>query len=264
MGASVARVMVDPGCGRGRGPGVTAELVAVARAGAASGSASRRPWTASRTTSASAAAASARTSSSSSTGPRRRAATYGLLAGWIKTGEAVDGYSLMTYDSRCPDDLAAAFTGGARHVMNDAPRYQGEPEARYTVDQLRSAEVTNVVARHDWWRWGLRHDDSGEIVGISDLFLPQAGRDRLPGRHRRHGRGAPRAPSRRLDEGHQPPAAATRTARGRGRLRPGTPPQRPDAADQPGPRASPPPSASGCGPAPGLISYETGSSDSLL
>ena len=30
------------------------------------------------------------------------------------------------------------------------------------------------MARHDWWAVGVRHDESGEIVGISDLYLPQA------------------------------------------------------------------------------------------
>ena len=39
---------------------------------------------------------------------------------------------------------------------------------------MRAAEVANVVARHDSWVVGVRHDDSGEVVGLSDLFLPQA------------------------------------------------------------------------------------------
>jgi GNAT superfamily N-acetyltransferase len=97
-----------------------------------------------------------------------------LLDDWIATGEAADGYSLVGYDGRCPDDDLAAQFIGARHVMNDAPRYEGEPEATYTLTELRAAEAACAAAHQDWWALGVRHDASGELVGLTDLFLPVA------------------------------------------------------------------------------------------
>ena len=173
VGASVARVMVDPSArATGAGRALGEHLVALAQSAGRIG------------VSFEAAVGSPADVLCERAGLREdliielnrapaRSATYGLLAGWIKTGEEAPGYSLITYDSRCPDELAEGFTV-AREVMNDAPRYEGEPEAVYSVEELRSAEATNVLARHDWWAVGVRHDESGEIVGISDLFLPTA------------------------------------------------------------------------------------------
>ena len=50
-----------------------------------------------------------------------RIAKYGMLADWIATGEAAPGYTLISFDNRCPEELAAGLVA-ARHVMNDAPR----------------------------------------------------------------------------------------------------------------------------------------------
>lgn len=102
------------------------------------------------------------------------AASEALLQDWVTRGEATPGYSLVTYDDACPDDrLAAAFVV-ARHVMNDAPRYEGEPAASFTVAELRAAEACCAAAHMDWWSVGVRHDASGAIVGLSELYLPAA------------------------------------------------------------------------------------------
>jgi mycothiol synthase len=97
-------------------------------------------------------------------------ATDELLHDWIATGEAAAGYSLLAFDDRVPDDLLAPFAS-AWHVMNDAPRYEGEPEAEFTTEELRALEAALVAARQSWWGLGVRHDASGEIVGLSHLFL---------------------------------------------------------------------------------------------
>jgi GNAT superfamily N-acetyltransferase len=101
------------------------------------------------------------------------AAPTELLEGWIAAGEAVPGYSLVTYDDVCPDDLAEAFTK-VRHVMNDAPAYEGEAPQRFDVPELRAVEASFTAAHMSWWEVGIRHDATGEIVGLSDLFLPEA------------------------------------------------------------------------------------------
>jgi mycothiol synthase len=61
-----------------------------------------------------------------------------------------------------------------RHVMNDAPRYEGEPEARFTLDELRAAEAAIAAANVDWWSVGVRHEATGRLVGLSVVFLPRA------------------------------------------------------------------------------------------
>ncbi len=96
-----------------------------------------------------------------------------LLESWVTTGEAAAGYSLVAYDGRCPAEDLEAFVE-VRHVMNDAPRYEGEPEWRHTGDEIRAAEDACAAAHQDWWALGVRHDASGRLVGLTDLFLPVA------------------------------------------------------------------------------------------
>ncbi len=128
---------------------------------------------------------------------RADAASDELLAGWIAAGDATEGYSLVTYDVACPDDeLAAAFVE-ARHVMNDAPRWEGEPPSTFTLAELRAVEHAVAAANVEWWGVGVRHDASGAVVGLSDLFLARArpwiafqGDTGVDPAHRGHGLGA--------------------------------------------------------------------------
>jgi len=95
-----------------------------------------------------------------------------LLERWRDDGVAAEGYSLVAYDAPCPtDDLASEFIQ-AREVMNEAPRSEGEPESTYTVEELRDVEAAGTAAHQDWWNVGVRHDASGELVGLSELYLP--------------------------------------------------------------------------------------------
>ena len=119
-----------------------------------------------------------------------------LLERWRTDGEAVAGYSLVTYDDRCPDDLAAAFIA-ARDVMNDAPRPEGFGEQQFTVDELRAIEDASAAAHQSWWNVGVRHDASGEMVGLTELYLPASrpwmafqGDTGVRPDHRGHGLGA--------------------------------------------------------------------------
>ena len=121
----------------------------------------------------------------------------GLLEQWRDYGVAAEGYSLVAYDAPCPaDDVALAFIR-AREVMNDAPRSEGEPESTYTVEELRAVEAAGTAAHQDWWNVGVRHDATGEIVGISEMYLPDSrpwvvfqGDTGVRADHRGHGLGA--------------------------------------------------------------------------
>jgi GNAT superfamily N-acetyltransferase len=97
-----------------------------------------------------------------------------LLDQWRARGESASGYSPVAYDAPCPDDDLAADFIHARHVMNDAPRWEGEPEATYTVAELRAVEAASAAARQGWWNVGIRHDASGELVGLSEMYVPTA------------------------------------------------------------------------------------------
>jgi hypothetical protein len=84
-----------------------------------------------------------------------------LLEGWRAAGDAAAGYSLVAYDVPCPSDEMASDFIHARHIMNDAPRFEGEAEATYTVDELLAAEAASVAAHQQWWNLGVRHDATG-------------------------------------------------------------------------------------------------------
>lgn len=120
-----------------------------------------------------------------------------LLEQWRRAGEAAPGYSLVSYDVPAPSrELVRDFVH-ARHVMNDAPRFEGEAEATYTVEELVALEAVSVAAHQDWWNVGVRHDASGELVGLSEVYLPQArpwmvyqGDTGVHPDHRGHGLGA--------------------------------------------------------------------------
>jgi GNAT superfamily N-acetyltransferase len=101
-----------------------------------------------------------------------RAIDRELLGRWRAAGEAAPGYSLVTYDAPCPDDdLARAFLL-AREVMNDAPRPEGMGETHHSLDELRALEAASAEAHQDWWNVGVRHDATGELVGLTELYLP--------------------------------------------------------------------------------------------
>ena len=120
-----------------------------------------------------------------------------LLDQWRAAGEQAGGYSLVAYDVPCPSDELARDFIHARHVMNDAPRYEGEAEATYTVEELFEVEAASVAAHQRWWNVGVRHDATGELVGISEMYLPTKrpwivfqGDTGVDQAHRGHGLGA--------------------------------------------------------------------------
>jgi mycothiol synthase len=126
-----------------------------------------------------------------------RAIPDALLEAWRAAGDAATGYSLVAYDVPCPSPALAHDFVHARHVMNDAPRFEGEAEATYSVEELLAVEAASVAAHQEWWNLGVRHDATGELVGISEVYLPTArpwivfqGDTGVDPAHRGHGLGA--------------------------------------------------------------------------
>src|SRR5437763_15707413 len=95
-----------------------------------------------------------------------------LLEGWVRrAGERAAGYSLVTWDGPCPDELVAAFVA-LKGVMNTAPLEALEwDDERLTVEQWREVEATNAARGYEWWPVCARHDDSGELAGYTELAL---------------------------------------------------------------------------------------------
>jgi GNAT superfamily N-acetyltransferase len=126
-----------------------------------------------------------------------RAIDHRLLERWRDQGEAAEGYSLVAYDAPCPtDDLARDFTT-ARAVMNEAPRPEGMSESDFTIEEMRAVEEASLAAHQDWWSVGVRHDASGELIGLTELYLPASrpwmafqGDTGVRPDHRGHGLGA--------------------------------------------------------------------------
>ena len=126
-----------------------------------------------------------------------RSISRDLLEGWRVAGEGAAGYSLVAYDDRCPTDELARDFIAARAVMNDAPRPEGHGESNFSVEELRAVEEASAAAHQAWWNVGVRHDASGELIGLTELYLPEnrpwmafQGDTGVRPDHRGHGLGA--------------------------------------------------------------------------
>lgn len=196
-GACVVRAMIDPTSrGRGLGRVLVGDLVMAARSAGRTGCTFETPvggW-------------ADETCRSAGLRPdmvveQNRTCTAdidaAILERWRAAGESQPDYSLVAYDAPCPREVLAADFIRARQVMNDAPRWEGEPESEYSVSELRAVEAAGTAAHQAWWNVGVRHDPSGGLVGLSDLYLPDArpwivfqGDTGVAPDHRGHGLGA--------------------------------------------------------------------------
>ena len=79
----------------------------------------------------------------------------------------------MTYDGRCPtDELARDFIARPRGDER-RPAPGGRWRSRTSrVEELRAVEAASAAAHQDWWNVGVRHDATGELVGLTELYLP--------------------------------------------------------------------------------------------
>jgi mycothiol synthase len=119
-----------------------------------------------------------------------------MLEQWVAdaaTGAA--GYSLVTYDDRCPDDLIDALVE-VKKAMNDAPRSEKLEDFVHTAQHLRNGEAELIAAGTTMWFVGARHDATGELGGYSQLYwnprkpwLADQGDTAVTAAHRGHGIG---------------------------------------------------------------------------
>jgi GNAT superfamily N-acetyltransferase len=90
-----------------------------------------------------------------------------MLESW---NQPVEGYSLVRFDGRTPDDLIDAVVV-MQDVMNDAPRSESMGGFLHTVEHRRAAELEMEKAGIEYWYTGVRHDASGAIAGYSDMNI---------------------------------------------------------------------------------------------
>lgn len=97
-----------------------------------------------------------------------------LLEGWVqRAAERAADYELLRWDGPCPDEYAEAFVA-EQNVMNTAPTENLELEDEvFTVARLRDREAMQAVRNIDQMTRVARHVPSGEIVGHTDVWLPQ-------------------------------------------------------------------------------------------
>jgi GNAT superfamily N-acetyltransferase len=89
-----------------------------------------------------------------------------LLESWDR---APDGYSLVQFDGRCPDDLIDHYVR-IQAVMNDAPRSESLGDFNLTVAHRRAAESEWLDDGTEYWFAGARHDATGDMAGYTEMI----------------------------------------------------------------------------------------------
>jgi mycothiol synthase len=94
-----------------------------------------------------------------------------MIAQWIDDGpKRAPGYSLVSCDGPYPEELAEQIVDLGQ-VMNTAPRGDIDMEDwHWTLDQMREAEKELVASGTDRWYIAARHDETGQLVGFTELF----------------------------------------------------------------------------------------------
>lgn len=86
-------------------------------------------------------------------------------------GQPRPGYSILTWDAPTPEPYLPGYAH-VLHVMNTAPMQDVDYENRvYTPDLVRGRE--RGIADHKATKWVAvaRHDATGDLVGLSELFF---------------------------------------------------------------------------------------------
>jgi mycothiol synthase len=97
-----------------------------------------------------------------------------LVRRWVDEGpRRAPGYSLVWVDGVFPDDMVDEILD-VLHVMNDAPRDDVQMEDMHlTVEQYREMEKQMTVMGAEHRSLFVRHDASGQLVGLTDVtWLP--------------------------------------------------------------------------------------------
>lgn len=92
-----------------------------------------------------------------------------LLDVWIgRAGERAADYSLVAYDTACPEDLVDQVAD-VLASMNDAPKSDLMPDMVFTSEQVRQWERSERERGRKLLGLCARHDPSGELAGITQL-----------------------------------------------------------------------------------------------
>ncbi len=97
-----------------------------------------------------------------------------MLESWGKrASERAHGYSLVSFDGPCPDELLEGFAR-LTHVMNTAPRNPGDEDVLPTAEEVLSGQEARQP-RMSWeWTVCARHDATGDLVGYTALMATRA------------------------------------------------------------------------------------------
>jgi GNAT superfamily N-acetyltransferase len=97
-----------------------------------------------------------------------------MLEAWVRRSrERAAGYSIVTWDGPCPEQLIEAYAD-IKHVMNTAPLESLEREDdRFTPALCRAGEAARLAQGYEWSTVCARHEGSGELVGYTDVLFPR-------------------------------------------------------------------------------------------
>lgn len=95
-----------------------------------------------------------------------------LLKQWVDDAAVkAPGYSAVAWDGPVPDEHLDAFIR-VRHVMNTAPRDDIEMEDWVHTPERQREQEEKILAKGDfWWTIAVRHDESGEFAGFTDIYF---------------------------------------------------------------------------------------------
>lgn len=93
-----------------------------------------------------------------------------LMEEWVrKAKERADGYSLVFWEDRCPDEHLQRFID-LTHVMNTAPRDELEMEDfKQTPERFREGEDRFLAQGYTGWTLVVVEDATGEFAGFTEL-----------------------------------------------------------------------------------------------
>lgn len=120
-----------------------------------------------------------------------------LLESWVADAAAgAAGYSLVAVDGPLPEDLLGPYAS-LLPVMNDAPIDDlALEDFVFSVDDARAVQVATEQRGTVRWTVLARHDATGELVGLTQLFIPavdswlaEQGDTGVVAAHRGHGIG---------------------------------------------------------------------------
>jgi GNAT superfamily N-acetyltransferase len=94
-----------------------------------------------------------------------------LMRTWVDEGpKRADGYSLLWFDDRCPDDLLDAMAD-LMHVMETAPTDGLDIEGdKKTPEWIRKMEAWLKAEETERWVVIARHDATGELAGYTEVM----------------------------------------------------------------------------------------------